>query len=76
MKRIFKYLCSCNGSLTSKKEKFGAFFVGYGTAKVIHYFFPNFLLFLLYFFLATTAEIIIWSLLRKTFKRIFKKKIE
>lgn len=76
MKRIFKYLCSCNGSLTSKKEKFGAFFVGFGTAKVIHYFFPNFLLFLLYFFLATTAEIIIWSLLRKTFKRIFKKKIE
>lgn len=76
MKRIFKYLCSCNGSLTSKKEKFGAFFVGYGTAKVIHYFFPNFLLFLLYFFLATTAEIIIWSLLRNTFKRIFKKKIE
>lgn len=76
MKRIFKYLCSCNGSLTSTKEKFGVFFVGFGTAKVIHYFFPNFLLFLLYFFLATTAEIIIWSLLRNTFKRIFKKKIE
>ena len=76
MKRIFKYLCTCNGALTSKKEKFGAFFVGYGTVKVIHYFFPNFLLFILYYFLAITAEMLIWAVLQKILKKRFNKKVE
>lgn len=73
MMKRFKYLCSCNGSFISKAEKVVLFIVGYGTASVIRYLFPNCLLFLLYFFLALTAEMIIWYVLRKTFKRRFKK---
>ncbi len=76
MKRVFLYLRSCNRSFTTKKDQFGAFIVGYVTCLVIRHYSPNFLLSLLFFFLALTAEMIIWCVLRKTFKRRFKKKVE
>jgi len=57
--KISKYLRLFNRPFTSKAEKVGSIIVSSITAVAIRYYFSNMLLFLLCYFLAFTAEIII-----------------
>jgi len=73
--KIFKYLVSLFLSNMSKVKSAIFFIVGYITALIIRHYFSNILFYLLYL-LILTAGMIIWNILRKTFKKKYKKKVE